>query len=1224
MAATMSNAHGSPFEGDNVPHTLIDLLQRRARRRPDDVAYTFLDEAGAVSATLTYQELDRRARAIAARLGREHARGDRALLLYGPGLDFHVAFFGCLYAGVVAVPVNPPRMNRNFGRLIAVTADAEVRFILTTSPLIDGLRRAAGRAPDLNRIQWIATETVEADADEYPQGAAAPDAVAFLQYTSGSTGTPRGVQLTHANLLHNAQLVYEATECTPADKYVSWLPTFHDMGFMVGLLEPLYAGVPVVLMAPASFLQSPRRWLQAITDHRATLSGGPNFAYRLCAGRIGPEQRQTLNLENWRFAFNGAEPVRARTLDEFARVFSPHGFRERAFYSCYGLAEATLLVSGAGAGRPLARKTFSRSALEAHRAEAAGESDDDGARLVSCGRVLGGQRLAIVNPNTGAPCQSDEVGEIWVSGPSVAGGYWNRPEENRRAFGARLEQTGEGPFLRTGDLGFLEDGELYVTGRLKDMIIIRGANYYPQDIEEIVEGVDPALRAGCGAAFSIDVESDEGDGEERLVIVQEIERREGFDPDAVIDLIRKAVSEKCELQAHTVALIRKGTIPKTSSGKIQRHACKAAFLNGELREIARDCVEAREEAPAEEASVILKTLLAIPAEARQAPLEAYLREQAARLLKTPSGRLETDVPLASFGLDSLIAAEFKNVVEDDLRVSVSLSRLLDGAAIADLAREAVQQLSAPPAVRKSAGPVGPAAPSGSGAPLSHMQRSLWLTQQLAPASPAYNVPIAIRIEAPVNREALRMALQDIVDRHASLRTTFDMGADGPVQVIHARQQVTFEEIDCAGEADKAMTDLAHEPFDLERGPVFRAALFSRSDRDHTLLLMAHHLVTDGRSMWILLEETLTLYQARAAGRDDSLPRLACDYSDFVQWQAAALDGPEGDAVLSYWRNELQDIPTLDFPMARRRPPVRTFDGDEVRFNLDRELAEGLGRLAAANRTTLYVVLLTAFELLLHRYAHTDDIVIGSPVQGRPSARFEGVAGCFFNVVALRSVIAGDPTFSDLLAQTRGKVLAALERQHYPSHLLAEKLVTARDPSRSPLFSVSFILQKPVFGASGTPFRMDEGLRADFGDLPVRLVPVEKKCARNDLELEILEAEGGLFCSLQFNTSLFRREDMKRLAAHYSQLLGAAAASPGMAVSRLSMAAEDERERILGRWSKGKGGYSLSTTVDAMFDAQVAKTPGKIAAVHRDASLTFSQLNDDAARLAALIENLTQR
>ncbi|HEU4769864.1 MAG TPA: fatty acyl-AMP ligase, partial [Pyrinomonadaceae bacterium] len=580
MSASSQEITASPFEDGIEPATLIELLQYRASHQPEQVAYTFLDELAVPSASLTYREVDQRARAIAARLQQMKAVNERVLLLYTAGLEFHVAFLGCLYAGAIAVPAYPPKMNRTFERLRALIADAEARIILTTTPILSRLRPSAEQLFDLKSFQWLATDDVQTDSEEWRNPGTASSALAFLQYTSGSTGTPRGVRLTHANLLHNARLVYEAVEHSPTDKYVSWLPTFHDMGFMAGVLQPLYARIPAVLISPTSFLQNPSLWLHAISAHKATISGGPNFAYRLCVTHVSVEQRAAINLESWTVAFNGAEPIHAQTLDDFAATFAPCGFDKQAFYPCYGLAEATLMVSGGRKTDAPIQKHFIETALKHHRVVEADVPDHDSRTLVSCGRALGGQRIAIVEPVAETICRSDEVGEIWISGPSVADGYWRQTEQSNRVFGAYLKPTGEGPFLRTGDLGFLQNGQLYITGRLKDLIIIRGANYYPHDIELTVQKSDPVLRAGCGAAFSVEI-----DGAERLVVVQEVDKQKTHDSDDLVAIIRRDISREHELQAYSIVLIKRGTIPKTSSGKIQRYACKAAFLSGALDEV---------------------------------------------------------------------------------------------------------------------------------------------------------------------------------------------------------------------------------------------------------------------------------------------------------------------------------------------------------------------------------------------------------------------------------------------------------------------------------------------------------------------------------------------------------------------------------------------------------------------------------------------------------------
>src|SRR2546423_522199 len=465
--------------------TLVGLLRWRALHQPKQQAYIFLPDGETnEEAGLTYAELDRQARAIGAQLQSFSAGGECALLLYPPGLDYITAFFGCLYAGLIAVPAYPPRLNRPLIALETIVTDAQATIALTTTPILASAERWLVHTPTLKALTWLTTDTISSDhLETWHDPAINCDSLAFLQYTSGSTTKPRGVMLTHNNLLYNSALIHQCFELTPESRGASWLPPYHDMGLIGGILQPLYGGFPVTLMSPLAFLQSPFRWLQAISHTKATVSGGPHFAYDLCVRKITPEQRTMLDLSSWNVAFTGAEPIRYETLERFATAFAPCGFRGETFYPCYGLAEATLIVAGGKRTEPPVIKKFEAAGLEQKRAVEVQIEDGATKVLVGCGHTLPKQTIVIVDPESLTRCPDNHIGEIWVSGPSIAQGYWNRSEETERTFRARLADTGEGPFLRTGDLGFLQDGELFVTGRLKDLIIIRGHNYYPQDIE---------------------------------------------------------------------------------------------------------------------------------------------------------------------------------------------------------------------------------------------------------------------------------------------------------------------------------------------------------------------------------------------------------------------------------------------------------------------------------------------------------------------------------------------------------------------------------------------------------------------------------------------------------------------------------------------------------------------------------------------------------------------
>jgi acyl-CoA synthetase (AMP-forming)/AMP-acid ligase II len=561
--------------------TIVEVLQARAAATPDATAFSFLADGAEEGPRLTFAQLDGRARAVAAALGDFAGPGDRALLLYAPGLEFIPAFFGCLYAGVVPVPAYPPRPDRlaqSWEALGNITDDCWPTVVLTTRDLAAALWGAAA-APRLAALPWVCTEVVDAARGDAWRGRPPdPGALALLQYTSGSTASPRGVRVTHRNLIHNQHLMREADGPDGRGVGVCWLPLYHDMGLLGGAIQAVFQGVPCVMMSPLGILQRPARWLHAISRYKARISGGPNFAYELCVDRVTDEQKATLDLSGWSVAILGGEPISHRTLDRFAAAFAPCGFRAEAFSPCYGLGEATLFVAGRRPSAPAVR-TVSAAALERGRVAEAEPGSPDGRSFVSCGTPWLDMQLIIVDPDALTTCPPGRVGEIWVSGPSVADGYWGRPEETERTFRAFLRDTGAGPFLRTGDLGFVADGELYVTGRLKDLLIINGRNHYPQDIEQTVQAVHPALRAGCGAAFETC-----RDGRPLLVVVQEVERRSrDLDPGRLLGDVREAVAQRHAVHVHDLLLLEFGGLPKTSSGKVQRHRCRLGYQAGTLR-----------------------------------------------------------------------------------------------------------------------------------------------------------------------------------------------------------------------------------------------------------------------------------------------------------------------------------------------------------------------------------------------------------------------------------------------------------------------------------------------------------------------------------------------------------------------------------------------------------------------------------------------------------------
>jgi acyl carrier protein len=750
---------------------------------------------------------------------------------------------------------------------------------------------------------------------------------------------------------------------------------FHDMGFMVGVLQPLYAGIRAVVMSPASFLQRPVRWLEAISHYRATTSGGPNFAYDLCTRKVTVDEAAKLDLSSWSVAFNGAEPVRAETLERFASHFESSGFRPSAFYPCYGLAEATLIVTG---GRKESLPVIKEAEAKL---------------MVGCGGVLPDERVIIVDPASLTKLEDGQVGEIWVSGPSVAKGYWNQPQKTEQTFNAYLSNSGEGPFLRTEDLGFIEDGELFITGRIKDVIIIRGLNHYPQDIEWTVERYHAALRPGCGAAFTV-----EADGEERLVIVHEIDTRKGVDLDQVIETIREAVASEHELQVYAVTLIKPGQISKTSSGKIQRGASRRKFLEGALDVV----VEWRATAPEDDEPPEL-----VSWQSSAEAIDSWLVSVLAAKLGVTASSLRTDQPLARYGLDSLTAIELAHSIETSLGVALPMVSFLQAASVAELGVQIHSQLS-----ERSAQPAAARGESENEYPLSYGQRGLWFLHNLAPESTAYNIARAVKIRAALDVAALRRAFSLLVARHASLRTTFttfarascSAGRRSRRPLLPGRGRAALER----SSTRRALDRRERAPLRSRTRSAPAHQTFTRSSDEHILLLAAHHIIVDFWSLALMMQELGLLYEAEQSGVRAGLPALSSSYSrsSAGKWRCCRVRRVSGTGNTGAIHCRAK-LPLLNLPAKRPRPSAQTFTGASEPLHLSPATVRDLKLLSREHRATLYMTLLAAFEVLLHRYSGQEELLVGTVTAGRTRAEFAPLIGYFVNPLVLRATVSGD-------------------------------------------------------------------------------------------------------------------------------------------------------------------------------------------------------------------------
>jgi amino acid adenylation domain-containing protein len=1210
--------------------TLVRRLRRLAATRPADRALTVIkpdpaDSSLELETTLDYAELDRRCRAVAAVLQAKWAPTERVLLLMDNDEHYVVGFMACLYAGLVAVPVFPPESLReqHLARLHAIATDARACGVLSIEamlPLIGPLL-----APGMGLVAVDAA--CQWPADDWRPHAPREGDIAFLQYTSGSTASPKGVMVSHGNLSANERAIGEAFDVRPGDVVASWLPLFHDMGLIGGLLQPLHAGIPMVLMSPRHFLERPLRWLQAIARHRATISGGPDFAFRLCLERIGEAQIDALDLSSWRLAFSGAEPIRHDTLQAFLGRFARAGLKPSAAYPCYGLAEATLFVTGSRRDLGLRTATFDAAAL----ARGVGQAAAQGLTLVGCGWPASGHGVRIADPGSGVALPEGRVGEVWAHGPSVAGGYWARPDATADTF---VERDGH-RWLRTGDLGLLHEGQLYITGRLKDVIIVRGQNLYPQDIERAVEAAVPEVRKGRVAAFAVqDVGGLPGEG---IGVAAELPRQQQgrVSPMALAEAIGRVVGTLCGEPVAVVALLQPGSLPKTSSGKLQRQACRQGWRDGALDTFA--LIEHGRLVPGSVDES--RWTLAVESDNTAASASAALNDDElalATLWHEVLLRWRPGLPMPeasshffTLGGNSLAAAQLATRMGTQWGRDVPPRLLFDHPVLSDCVRAL---LALPSRATKDGaqatppdGPVLQALSAEARArplPLSHAQQRLWFLWQLEPASTAYHVSGALRLQGPLDIGACHDALNALVARHEALRTVFHTGPDGePAQHVQPAWTLDLPVRDLSrlpvGEREAALQvwarDEQAQPFDLRHGPLLRARLARLAGDEHVLLMVLHHIVCDGESMQVLVNDLAQAYAGRLAHGAAQLAPLALQYADHAVWQRGWLAQGHADGQLDYWRGRLGgEQPVLALPADHPRVPVAAYRAARHTLQVPEALSAALRRQAEAQVASLFMLLLTAWQGVLHRWTGQADIRVGVPVANRHRAGTEGIVGFFVNTLVMRAELQGRQRLRDALQAVRDHALAAQQHQDLPFDQLVEALQPERSLSHTPLCQVTANHLRHDFSAlSALP-----GLSVSPVDLP-------DVAAQFELTLETRErSDGGLDAHLVYAAELFEPATIARLAQGWLRLLDALAHHIDQPLGDVDLITADDRALMAG-WSRGTWPLHEATQrTDALpawahqrVEAWARRDPDAVALLADAESIHYAELNRRANRLA---------
>ncbi len=1195
--------------------TLVDLLQRQIHERARNLAFRFLltgDVDGPIE-EWTYQDLGRRALAVATRLQQESAEGKRALLLYPPGLEFIAAFLGCIYAGVVAVPTYP---HRKLSRLEAIAQDCRASVVLTTSQFLKISRGLSRKAPELADARWIATDDgVLTDSTLWQRPSVTAETLAFLQYTSGSTGTPKGVMVTHGNILANEQLIAQSFGNDSSAHVVGWLPLYHDMGLIGNVLQPLYLGTSCTLMSPLAMLQRPMRWLEAISRFRGTVSGGPNFAFDLCTNRKPLDLK--LDLSGWKVAFNGSEPVRQETMERFSAAYASCGFRAHAFYPCYGLAEGTLFVTGIDRDLPPSYRTILSEGLERNLAIESPAGTPGTRTLVSSGRSGPQQKVIIVDPSTYETCPEKTVGEIWVAGPSVAKGYWERGDENAYVFGAQLLHGDGTPFLRTGDLGFQAAGEIFVTGRMKDLIIIRGRNIYPQDIELTVEKAHSAVRAGGCAAFAL-----ESGSEERLAIAAEVDLPgESVSPEAIVESIRRAVAEEHGTYVNTVALLRAKSIPKTSSGKIRRNACRKGLQEGELltlfvsRASSTDGMEYPQETLAamdlgEDSGAVIAALASADSHAQRLKLvEDLVRVLCARRLRTDASHVDLASSPAAAGLDSLMGIVLQTELEASLGLTLPDSFLWQHTSLTEVARNLLERWhqSQHSSAVESIAP----GPLDGDLPVSSGQQRLWFLDRLSPGNPVYNLHFGLRIAGKLDQELLRRSLAELSSRHSILRTVFREVNGQPFQVIQPGSNTGFTLVDLRALApDQRERELysiaarvASQPFDLAVGPLVRFHLVIFSETEHALLITQHHTITDGWSVMLLAKELAAIY--RNLGRDIAAP-APLQFADYARWEQSRTT--EWDDDRSFWTEQLKGLPRLELPGDRVHSTDKSYRGGRLPLNWTRNLSEKLVALGREESCTPFVVLLAGYAVFLYRYSSQKDFGVGSFVANRGRNEFQGLIGFLANTIVLRCDLSGGPTFREWLQRMRQVVSDALLHGKLPFGEIVRAAESAREGDENPLFQASFVLESSMMPEMDVPGLVWE---------PLSWTPdgAVEGTAKFDLSLALLETSQGFTGTLEYSSDRFEATTVQRFIHHLTALFISIGANADQGIGTLPMLLAEEEQQLLVEWNSTVSDMPLDECFQQRFEQQVELTPNAVAVSDHHRQMTYSELNGYANRLA---------
>jgi amino acid adenylation domain-containing protein len=1173
--------------------TIMDYLYVHVEQQPEQPALICVDRKN--QTTYNYQALYAQSLIVASHIAPLVTAQERALILMDTGIDYVTSFLACQYLGITAIPSFAPESTKaqHIARTVGIAEDSQATLVLTSCRFADTV---SIMCEQLTNSQMLVIDELN-DCYETPaRFDAKPNDIAFLQYTSGSTAKPKGVMISHGNLIANEQVISQKMQTTESDIMVSWLPLFHDMGLIGGLLQPLFVGFPLVLASPRYFMERPARWLQLISDYKGTISGGPDFSFRLCLDRIKAAQLSQFDLSHWRVAYSGAEPIRHDTLLEFADKFAGSGFKKSAIYPCYGLAEGTLMVTGSEAFKGAYIRAFDNNQLAKGKAKSVTAKDsrntDSYSHQVGCGLVGEDHTLRISCPTTFAAKAAGEIGEIWCAGPSIALGYWQNEVATVETF---VELDGK-RWLRTGDVGYIYNEQLFISGRQKDLIIINGQNIYPQDIECSIEAGLSFVRQGRVSAFPVpNIEQGEGIG---LAIETSNKFRDEMPKEQVALIIRDYVIEHFGQSPELVLLLDQGALPKTSSGKLQRSAClklyglKKLAIYGDFNRDALGKLQSVQETDNSHWSKLETTVATI----WQSALNYPVRHDGADFF--------------ALGGSSIKAVQLLAKVETEFSCHIAPTSLFKAHTFGQFCALLKSTLDNTKALQK----IMPQQLSNS--ELSAQQLRQLFLWQLQPQSNAYHIGAQIVLTGKLSQQWLQQACEQVLSEHAVLRHRYYKNDQGQWRQTVTEQNLNWQYVDLrseqniAAQADSWITTLNSKAFALEKGENFRVGLVQCTDEEYIWVMSMHHIASDAWTFDLLMRAVSQHYQRLAQGQTLDNHQSEIEYGDYAQWQQQWLATEQAQQQLAYWQNALS-LPADELLFEPQHPrqvdmvPLATSI-----LHLDYQQVEGLQKLAHKNSASLFMLLLSSFQALCYRVGNKPNPRVAIPTANRNNSQVHGLAGFFINTQLINSDIDAADSFSDILIQCKNRTLAAQDNQDFPFEKLVEIINPERHVGQTPLFQVMFNHVEHSLDMLDT-----------LPDVSLVEVAPLKHEAQFDLSIDSrLFNNGQLVFELQYNEALFDASFIEYLQNAWASLLAQVVKHPDLAIGNLALLSDTTRMLLQGQ---GSDVIAPSSHWLVQLSEYAGQNPQRTAVIYKDEQFSYEWLEQTSNRLghALLAEEL---